>query len=263
VSTKVLSELSLQSLRALAASLLNGALSGGLSRQPLQQLVGSRVDQLDQCLRALADAGMTTAQMSLTVEAVAETKAWAGNPTELVELVLSGPDVPGIPISDTSSEIRKLINSATTEVLVIGYAVYQGKKIFRHLAARMDQAPELKVTFCLDIPRKDADRSLTEQIVERFLTDFRQNQWPGRRFPDLFYDPRSLLTDKRSSLHAKCMAIDRRVVLITSANFTDAGQMRNIEAGVLVRERRVVERLVSYFDALIATNQLVSVAGFS
>ena len=158
MSTKVLSELSLQSLRALAASLRDGALSGGLSRQPLQQLAGARVDQLDRCLRALATAGMTTAQMSLTVEAVAETKASAGKPTELVELVLSGPDVPGIPISDTSSEIRKLINSATAEVLVIGYAVYQGKRIFRHLASRMDQAPELKVTFCLDIPEKTPTR---------------------------------------------------------------------------------------------------------
>lgn len=262
MSTKILSELSLHSLRALAASLRDGALSGGLSRQPLQQLVGSRVDQLEGCLRVFAEAGMTTAQLSLLVEAVAQTKASAGNRSHLIELVLSGPDVPGIPTSDTSSEIRKLINSATAEVLVIGYAVYQGKKIFRHLATRMDQAPELKVTFCLDVPRKDTDRSLTQQIVERFLTDFRQNQWPGRRLPELFYDPRSLLNDKRSSLHAKCIAIDRSVALITSANFTEAGQRRNIEVGILVREPRIVEGLVSYFDGLIASEQLVCVPVF-
>src|ERR1044072_7307094 len=65
--------------------------------------------------------------------------------------------------------------------------------------------------------------------------------------------------DKRSSLHAKCVAIDRRVSLITSANFTEAAQQRNIEAGVIVRYPLFVERLVGYFEGLRASGQLVSI----
>jgi len=70
---------------------------------------------------------------------------------------------------------------------------------------------------------------------------------------------RSLLDsrDKLSSLHAKCVVIDRRVALITSANFTEAAQQRNIEAGVIVRYPLFVERLVGYFEGLKESKQLV------
>jgi phosphatidylserine/phosphatidylglycerophosphate/cardiolipin synthase-like enzyme len=68
--------------------------------------------------------------------------------------------------------------------------------------------------------------------------------------PELLYDPRSLSEswDKRSSLHAKCVVVDRNVALITSANFTEAAQQRNIEAGVIVKYPIFVERLVGYFE---------------
>jgi len=39
------------------------------------------------------------------------------------------------------------------------------------------------------------------------------------------------------SLHAKCLVIDHDYTLITSANFTDRGQTRNIEAGVAIADR--------------------------
>lgn len=37
-----------------------------------------------------------------------------------------------------------------------------------------------------------------------------------------------------ASLHAKCVVVDERWVLVTSANFTDRGQTRNVEVGVLL-----------------------------
>jgi len=58
-------------------------------------------------------------------------------------------------------------------------------------------------------------------------------------------------------LHAKCIIIDRSEALITSANFTEAAQERNIEVGVKVRHKPLVERLASYFEALIETGRLV------
>jgi phosphatidylserine/phosphatidylglycerophosphate/cardiolipin synthase-like enzyme len=40
---------------------------------------------------------------------------------------------------------------------------------------------------------------------------------------------------------------------VSSANFTEAAQERNIEVGVLVRSRIVAERLEAFFSALVAT----------
>jgi phosphatidylserine/phosphatidylglycerophosphate/cardiolipin synthase-like enzyme len=123
----------------------------------------------------------------------------------------------------------------------------------------MDEKPELRVWLCLDVSRKQTDTSLPQEIVRRFANDFREKHWPGKRLPELYYDPRSLSDskEKRSSLHAKCVVIDRRVALITSANFTEAAQQRNIEAGVMVRYPLFGERLVGYFEGLRASGQLI------
>jgi phosphatidylserine/phosphatidylglycerophosphate/cardiolipin synthase-like enzyme len=202
---------------------------------------------------------MTTGQMALLVEAVADARSNTPNFSDLVDLVLSGPEVPGIPTSDTLAVMRRLIDEAMSEVLLVGYAVHQGKRVFERLAARMDEKPQLRVWLCLDVSRKRTDTSLSQEIVRRFASDFREKHWPGNRFPELYYDPRSLSDsrEKRSSLHAKCIVIDRRAALITSANFTEAAQLRNIEAGVIVRYPMFVERLAGYFEGLKAAGQLV------
>jgi phosphatidylserine/phosphatidylglycerophosphate/cardiolipin synthase-like enzyme len=76
--------------------------------------------------------------------------------------------------------------------------------------------------------------------------------------PELFYDPRSLDVEstKRSSLHAKCIVVDRRVTFVTSASFTEAAQTRNIEVGSLIRSERFAERLAWHFETLISAGLL-------
>jgi phosphatidylserine/phosphatidylglycerophosphate/cardiolipin synthase-like enzyme len=81
--------------------------------------------------------------------------------------------------------------------------------------------------------------------------------------PEVYYDPRSLETDggQRSSLHAKCVVVDRSVAFISSANFTEAAQKRNIEIGVLIRSASFAERIDSHFDALAASGIALRVPG--
>ena len=55
---------------------------------------------------------------------------------------------------------------------------------------------------------------------------------------------------ERPSLHAKCLIIDRREALITSANFTEAAQQRNVEVGVVIRHEPLAERSASYFEGV-------------
>ncbi len=95
--------------------------------------------------------------------------------------------------------------------------------------------------------------SLDSQIVERFAQNFVENEWPGKRLPQVYYDPRSVapVGPTRSALHAKCVVIDGQEALVTSANFTAAAQERNIELGLLVRSAPIATQIEQHFGELI------------
>jgi phosphatidylserine/phosphatidylglycerophosphate/cardiolipin synthase-like enzyme len=46
---------------------------------------------------------------------------------------------------------------------------------------------------------------------------------------------------------------------VTSANFTEAAQTRNIEVGALIRSERFAIRLADHFEALVAAGLLLPV----
>jgi hypothetical protein len=91
-------------------------------------------------------------------------------------------------------------------------------------------------------PNADEPRDLTALRVPRQLAaaDRRRGRaalpapLPVR--PVVYYDPRSLdrSLDRRATWHAK-VVVDDEVSLVTSANFTEWAQQRNLEAGALIR----------------------------
>jgi len=256
--TSCLHSLPPNTLRALAASLRSGPLSLGISEHAVSQIVGYRASDVEAYLLSLVKAGMTYQHTASFVEAIADATEGAVDPGKILELVISGPDVPGVPTSDTAATMRTLIAEATQQILLVGYAVHHVRDLFEPLAVKMASNKSLQVLFCLDISRRHGDTSLESEIVRRFCRDFRDKHWPWPKLPRLYYDPRSLSehSEQHSSLHAKCVVADRRVALITSANFTQAAQQRNIEVGLLIRYAPLIERLCSYFESLIATGHL-------
>jgi phosphatidylserine/phosphatidylglycerophosphate/cardiolipin synthase-like enzyme len=178
---------------------------------------------------------------------------------DVLDLVTTGPEVPGVTNRDTSVVVRELFAGAQRSVLVAGYAVYQGREVFRALADRMVELPELSVRMFLDVQRGPGDTSMASEVVKRFAERFKTREWPeGRPLPKVFYDPRSLdlEADKRACLHAKCVVVDGEAVFVSSANFTEAAQERNIEMGLLVRSRWLAERVMRHFEALLAAGLL-------
>ena len=105
-------------------------------------------------------------------------------------------------------------------MLVAGFAIRQGDRVFAKLAENMDANPALDVRIFTNIPRHMKERRSDSELVRIFADDFRNDQWPGTRFPKVLYDPRALSTDRgpRSCLHAKCVIVDDQRTLITSAN---------------------------------------------
>lgn len=81
----------------------------------------------------------------------------------VLELVTTGPEIEGIANRDTGVVVRDLFANATQSVLVVGYAVYQGQKVFQALADRMMTVPSLQVRLFLDIQRPHGDTSAASQ----------------------------------------------------------------------------------------------------
>jgi phosphatidylserine/phosphatidylglycerophosphate/cardiolipin synthase-like enzyme len=228
-----------------------------LSRHAVSQVTGVSASQVFDALSELLATGIAPQHAALVVDAIAATRESAIDPAQILDLVLSGPEVPGVTTADTLTTLRTLITEAKREVLMIGYAVHNAKPIFELLGSRMAK-DDIRVVFCIEIGRKMGDTSLDSEIVRRFAREFRERHWPWPNLPDVYYDPRSLSDDplRRSSLHAKCVMADRKRALITSANFTEAAWLRNIELGVVLDYEPLVSRLAEYLDGLIATHLL-------
>ena len=213
-------------------------------------------------LQRLADHGFTAEQLAVTLDLLVCDRARTPKLEDILDLVTTGPDVAGMTNRDTSVVVRELFAHAQRSVLVAGYAVFQGREVFRALADRMAQRPEIAVRMLLDVRRGPGDTSMASEVVKRFAERFKTREWPeGRPLPQVFFDPRSLdlEADKRACLHAKCVVVDGEAVFISSANFTEAAQERNIEMGLLVRSRWLAERVTRHFDTLLDNALLVQV----
>ena len=69
------------------------------------------------------------------------------------------------------------------------------------------------------------------------------------------------LTQTSPSWHAKCVVVDDDVAFVTSANFTEWAQQRNVEAGVLVRNSHFARQLRAQFDGLVQAKAVRRVPG--
>jgi len=168
------------------------------------------------------------------------------------DLVWSGPEVPGLHARDTRRVYEELLGSAERSVWASTYAFFDGPRAFEVLARRMDARPELRVTLLLNIQRKRGDTTAAEHLVRRFADRFWTTDWPGSSRPSVYYDPRALdLEGPGGVLHAKAVVADDEAVFVTSANLTEAALERNIELGLLVRDRALAASVSSHFRGLI------------
>jgi phosphatidylserine/phosphatidylglycerophosphate/cardiolipin synthase-like enzyme len=247
-------------LDALAGALRSGKLSSPFSMMAVQHYCSpADAGRVAGRMRELSEEGLRPAHLALLLETISRTRKQRPPGSDLVELVCTGPETRWAAFRDTGVVVRELFAAAREQVLVVGYAVYRGKEVFRVLAGRMAELPGLKVRLFLDVQRGRPDTSLDSEVVARFGHRFRTREWPGQHLPELYYDPRSLERDrtKRASLHAKCVVIDRRVALVSSANFTEAAQVRNIEVGALVHSARFAAELAEHFERLALTGELL------
>jgi phosphatidylserine/phosphatidylglycerophosphate/cardiolipin synthase-like enzyme len=234
----------------LASALKSGLLAAPYSVSSVRSTLG-HAEGVEEIIAALVEldslgiGGSAAAEWIRTIE-----RATARIPRP--DLVWSGPEVPGLHARDTRRVYEELLGSAERSVWASTYAFFDGRKAFDILARRMDARPELHVTLLLNIQRRRGETTTAEQLVRRFAEHFWKTDWPGVARPRVFYDPRALDLDGPGSvLHAKAVVQDDEAVFVTSANLTEAALDRNIELGLLVRDRALAASVTSHFQTLI------------
>ena len=155
-------------------------------------------------------------------------------PVPRVDLVWTGPEALVSTARDTLVVVRELFENAQKSVLIGGYAFDHGQDIFASLHKAM------------------AERGVETTMFVDSAEGFLERNWPfGEPLPAIYCDPRTTEPEARCSLHAKCIVVDEVRALVTSANFTDRGQTRNIEMGVLIDDPSTASRLVHQWRGLI------------
>lgn len=247
-------KLSNTDLQTLIAGLRSKRISEPSSELQLSRVISaSLVPTVAAGFSELASLGFTSEQAVAVLELLSKDRSAGQSSEPPIDLVTSGPEAPGISNRDTSVVVRELFAHAQTSVLVVGYAIYQGQRVFEALAKQMEENLDLDVKLFLNISRPDRDKTPSAILVSRYAQQFKDKQWPGAcRLPEVYYDPRSVADEEpvRSSLHAKCVVVDAKQVFVSSANFTEAGQQRNIEVGLKIESAWLAQRLTRHFQLL-------------
>ena len=170
-------------------------------------------------------------------------------PVPRLELVWTGPEARASAARDTAVVLRQLFASAQRSVLIAGFRFDGGKRIFEPLHAAMrDRGVAVRMFLHLD----DRPGCTADESARRGVAEFLAGAWPadGPR-PAIFYDPRTVAPGSSINLHAKCVIVDERHVLIGSANFTHNAMNRSIEAGVLIEDPTLADALARQWQGLI------------
>ncbi|MCB9729130.1 MAG: phospholipase [Deltaproteobacteria bacterium] len=161
-----------------------------------------------------------------------------------VELVWTGPEPSGATTRDTARVLEHLFRDARTEVLLAGFSFDHGATLFAKLHHAM-VTRNVACDFFVDIPgdQQHVRAADEERLVSAHVAGFLAAHWPWRARPRFFYDPRRFDPTVYASIHAKCVVVDSRYAFVTSANFTDRGQTRNVEVGLLVDDAQLAGQL--------------------
>lgn len=206
-------------LRALFDGLTSGRLTWPLSSFSLQ------LEGLPASLSALAH--LDRAALITVVAAVLAERAAAPRPAELV---WTGPDQRASSARDTAVVLTELFERARNQVLLAGFAFDHADQVLRPLWEARMRGVEVRLFV-------DATAAAA----------FQTSAWPfGPPLPEVFvFQPPAGVF---ASLHAKCVVVDQRWCFVTSANFTNRGQSRNIEVGVLVDDAELAVRISAQFQ---------------
>jgi phosphatidylserine/phosphatidylglycerophosphate/cardiolipin synthase-like enzyme len=163
--------------------------------------------------------------------------------TVTVETVWSGPSTHPVPVRATAQALVEVIAHARQELLLMTYSARPHPDIRAALSDATARGVEISVVV---ETLHGAGSALGGAEPAAAFAGI-----PGVQ---LWHWPVTQRTEPGSKMHAKLAVADRRVLLISSANLTQSGQTKNIEAGLLVRGGHAPRRVAEHIAELKSTN---------
>jgi phosphatidylserine/phosphatidylglycerophosphate/cardiolipin synthase-like enzyme len=240
-----LTTVSTPDLEALLEAIQRGTVKCPLTETGLRAFgIGARTSEI---LALLAGLERPSVEVALRV-ALAER---AHHRAPRLDLVWTGPETTSTTTRDTAVVVRRMFAGAERSVLVGGFRFDHGEDLLKPLHEAM-KVRGVRATFFMDI-EGDAPADVAEKYAASKIDEFFANNWTfGPPRPDVYYDPRTAVRGPPwASLHAKCVVVDERLTLIGSANFTQRGQERNVEAGVLIEDEEFALALAAQWRSLV------------
>ena len=243
-----------KNLAELARMLEAGVVSLQSPRFVLQQrgFPATAVDAAVAWLTSLHRGGWSAAQAAHLVGALAEERGRVEHARDDIEVVWTGPEAHSAENRDSARVLEEMFQAATRSVLMCGYNLHPGVH-FDALVQAIHRHPGLRLrcfahVFTEGLPSvADALRVHDEKLRALF--------GPAVRQRIEFFRPSSTYVEeamvRRFSVHAKCVVVDHRRLLVTSANFSTAAQERNIEVGLVLDDPQRAEQLTTLFDTLV------------
>lgn len=168
-----------------------------------------------------------------------------------IQLVWTGPDTPTESPRDTLPQMLEMIGRAESSILLVTFAAFKATSIMVALKAAADKGVKLQI---IVESADDSAGQLSHDSWKAFPSSFIKSGyvwfWPIVKRP-------TNLKGKPGKLHAKCLVIDNREVLVSSANLTDDAMERNIEVGIQCVNSSIASQLRAKFEALTEHGQLV------
>lgn len=175
----------------------------------------------------------------------------AGRASPDIQLVWTGPDTPKAYPRDTLPQMLEMIGRAESSILLVTFAAFKATAIMEALKAAVVRGVKLKIIVeSADDSAGQLSHDSWKAFPESFIKAGCVWFWPIAKRPK---NPKG----KPGKLHAKCLVIDNREVLVSSANLTDDAMERNIEIGLRCPNLSLASQLSAKFDALIEQGQLV------
>lgn len=201
-------------------------------------------DAAAELLAAQRAAGLRDAEAGAYLRGLAAGRAWQQAAVQ-VESVWSGPSTHHVPVRATAQVLLGLIGEATSELLLVTYSAKPFPPMLEALAAAA--ARDVSVTVVVETLQGAGSALAGAEPAAAFATV------PGL---SVWHWPVSQRGEDGAKMHAKVAIADRRLLLVSSANLTQSGATKNIEAGLVVRGGAAPRRAAEHLAALQAEGVL-------
>ncbi|HEX9624569.1 MAG TPA: DISARM system phospholipase D-like protein DrmC [Streptosporangiaceae bacterium] len=163
-----------------------------------------------------------------------------------VETVWSGPASHHVPVRATAAVLADVVCEARHELLLMTYSAQPYRPLSDALGAAVSRGVVVSVVV-----------ETLQGAGSALSGDEPCHAFSGVPGVELWHWPTSQRIEPGAKMHAKLAVADRRVLLVTSANLTQSGVAKNIEAGLLIRGGNAPQRTAEHVDALRASGNLV------